>query len=54
VQSNQSSTDGKGGLDDEGAKAVIELWFEFIDRYFLDFLRQPSQPTAAEMDGGKC
>ena len=47
VQSNRSSTDGKGGLDDAGAKAVIELWFEFIGRCFLDFLWTGGQPATA-------
>jgi hypothetical protein len=43
----------KVGFDDGGAKAVIELWFEFIGGRIFDFMWQSSQSAAAEMDRGK-
>jgi len=52
AQSNQSSTDGKGGLD-EGAKAVVELWGDPIGSYISNFVRFSGSRAAAEVDRGK-
>ena len=40
-------------FDDAGAKAVIELWFEFVGDYIFAFMWQSSQSAAAEMDRRK-
>src|SRR5258707_15706081 len=43
----------KVGFDDGGAKAVIELWFEFIGGGIFYFMWESSQPPPAEKDRGK-
>ena len=53
IKSVQYGRERWTSLDDEGAKAVIEPWFEFIGGHFSNFLRESSQPAAGEMDGGE-
>jgi hypothetical protein len=49
----QSVTDGKGGIDDEEAKAVIKLWVKRIGGCWLVRLRQPGKSAAATLDRRK-
>ena len=52
-QLNQYNADGKGGLDDEGAKKFAGLWFDVVGGSVSGRMRQPTQSAAGKLDLGK-